>query len=246
CGRKELVGDTHFCVVGRARERRDRFGLGFPAKASDRSVITAAVRMTGNAQSRALRRRSVMAAQNLPVLDRVDQPEPQELQRNAKRQIPGWFGCKIGLYNFAVWDCRIIVDPRDNPERMHTSVPRPVGVPLEADLPYRAELLFKGRDDVLFAEAVWNQPEHRVFRKHRLRLAGLGAEEAAGPAESGLGMTHEALVAVVPCPEAVRIGVELREDGVEFAQASHRRAICHIRAAVAGRFQLSGPQYPLF
>ena len=148
CSRKELVGDAHYFVIGRARFRVIDLPEAFQPKRVIVPSSGAAVRMTGNAQSCALRCRSVVAAQNLPVLDRVDQPEPQELQRNAKSQIIGWLGCKIGLCDTAVWDCRISLDPRDDPELTLCSVPRPVGVELEADCPYRAELLFKGRDDV--------------------------------------------------------------------------------------------------
>jgi hypothetical protein len=56
-GWEELVADPHLDVVGLAGEHSQRLVLRLPAKAGDCPVIAAAVRVTGDAQGRTLRRR---------------------------------------------------------------------------------------------------------------------------------------------------------------------------------------------
>src|SRR5258707_14954797 len=53
-------------------------------------------------------------------------------------------------------------------------------------------------------------------------------------------MANKALVGIVARAQAVGIGMELREYRIELAQADNRRAIRHICARIACRFQLAG------
>src|SRR5713101_4879596 len=116
---------------------------------------------------------------------------------------------------------------------MDAPVARAVRLEFEADFPDRAVLLFEHEHHVLLAEAIWHQPEHRVFRQHRRPLARIGDEEPARAAECRLGMAQEALVGIVARAQAVGIGVELREYRIELAQAHDWRAVRYIRARIA-------------
>jgi hypothetical protein len=53
-------------------------------------------------------------------------------------------------------------------------------------------------------------------------------------------MAQQALVGIVPGTQAIGVGMELREYRIELAQAHDGRTRRHIRAGVAGRFQLAG------
>src|SRR5258708_35745938 len=88
-GRKQLVGNSHFDVIGLGRKHRDRLVPRFPAEPRDGAVIGATVGMTGNAERRALRRRGVETAENFPSLNGMDQAQSKHLQRDSERQISG-------------------------------------------------------------------------------------------------------------------------------------------------------------
>ena len=53
-------------------------------------------------------------------------------------------------------------------------------------------------------------------------------------------LLQQALVAIVSGTQAVGVGVELREDRIELAKSGDGRTLRHIRAGIAGRFQLAG------
>ena len=152
---------------------------------------------------------------------------------------------KIGLLDATGGDRRVILDAADHPQLMYAAITRAVGFVLKANLPDRSELLFEGWDDVLFSKAMRDKPEHRVLRQHRIGAAGVGHDEPARSAQGRLGMTQKALVGIVPRAEAIGIGVELGEEGVQLSLAYYRRSHRHIGAGVAGRFQLSRSVDPL-
>ena len=79
-GRKQLVGDPHFDVVGLGRKHRERLVLRLPAEPRDGAVIAAAVRMAGDTERCALARGGIEVAQNLPILNRIDQAQARHLQ----------------------------------------------------------------------------------------------------------------------------------------------------------------------
>jgi hypothetical protein len=116
---------------------------------------------------------------------------------------------------------------------MDAAIAGAVGIVFKADFADRAQLLLERWYDILFAEAVRDEPEQWIFRQSRDRLAGVGHDEPAGAAEGRLGMAQEALVGVVPCAEPVRVGVELRKERIEFALADYRRAHRDVGAGVA-------------
>jgi hypothetical protein len=145
---------------------------------------------------------------------------------------------KIRLRQGAIGEGRIIGDARHDPKLMHAAVAGAVGLVFEADFPDRAVLLFEDGNHVLLAEAIWHQPEHRVFRQHRRPLSGIWHDKSAGTAEGRLGVAQEALVGVVTRAEAVGVGMELRKYGIELAHSRDRRAVRHVGAGIAGRFQL--------
>jgi hypothetical protein len=172
------------------------------------------------------------------------EPQSEQLQRNPEGQIaPGQLCREVGLPDGAILDGRIVVDAGHDPQLMHAAVARTVGFVFEAHLADRPKLLFKGRDDVLLAEAVRNQLEHWIFRRQRRPLSGIGNQEAARATQGRLRMTQQALLGVVAGSETIGIGVELGKQGIELAVAGHRRAVHHVRAGVAGRFQLPGAIY---
>src|SRR5260370_12785564 len=106
---------------------------------------------------------------------------------------------------------------------MDAAVARAVGIVLEADLPDRPVLLLERRHHIPLAETVGHQAEHRVFRRQRRALAGIGDEETAGAAQSRLGMAQQTLVAIVPGTEAIGGGMELREYRVNLTAAPDSR-----------------------
>src|SRR5262249_38679379 len=149
---------------------------------------------SGDTERRAPRRRRRLAAQDLAVLDRIDQAQSEHLQRNAERQVAlGEFAGEIRLSDVAVGDSRIFGDGGDDPQLVHAAVARAVGLELEADLADRTELQLEGRDHVALAEAIGNEAEHRVFRRQRRTLARIGDEEAARAAQSRLKVAPETL-----------------------------------------------------
>src|ERR1700724_2288994 len=101
---------------------------------------------------------------------------------------------------------------------MDAAIARAVWFSLEADFPDRTKLLLERRDHIAFAEAVGDQAEHRVFRRQRRALAGVGDEEAARAAQGRLGMAQQALLGIVPGTQAVGVGMELRKDRIELAE----------------------------
>ena len=215
--------------------------------------------MTANPEPSPLRRRGSLVRKNFAVLYRVDQAEPEHRQGNAERDIVLLHLLfEIGLSERATPESRVVADARHDPQLMHATVgdrsrkniARAVDLVFEADLADRPKPLLEARHNIVFAEAVWNQIELRIFRgvrRHPSRnLLGIGDEKASGAAKSRLEVAAEALVGVVARAQPVRVGSELREDRVEFFEPvdrihRRRRPICDHGALVAGGFQLAGP-----
>ena len=145
-------------------------------------------------------------------------PSPSIWSGNPERKIAlGEFSFEIGLHDRAIRDRRVILDAANDPELMHATVARAVRLVLEAHFANGPVLLLERRDRVLLAEAVRDQPEHRIFRAATPLPARIGDEEAAGAAERRLRMAGEALVRVVARAQPIGIRVELGKDRIEFA-----------------------------
>src|SRR5262249_3347618 len=114
------------------------------AEPGDGAVIAAAVGMAGDAKRRALARGRVEVAQNLPVLNGIDQAQPEHLERDAERQIARReLGRKVRLRQRTTGERRMRANARHHPKLMPAAGGRAVRIELEADFPDRAELLFE-------------------------------------------------------------------------------------------------------
>src|SRR5581483_3901965 len=207
--------------------------------------------------------------QNFPVLDRLNQAEPEHRQRDPERDIMlSHLLFEIRLNETARGDRRVMLDTPHGPQLVHTAVRNRVAVAVaddvavtvhlvdKADLADRTVLQLKARYDILLAEAVRDQVELRVLwrpggLRTRLReIDRIGNQEAARPAQCRLRMTRETLVAIVTRAKPIGVGRELRKDRIDFLQSidriyDRRRSIGYHPAIVAGRFQLAGAKNPL-
>src|SRR5262249_18582164 len=103
-----------------------------------------------------------MTGQNLAILDRLYQAQPEHLQRNAESQVACLELCvKIRLSKGAVGNRGIVRTSTHGPELMYAAISSAVGVKLEAHLTDGAELRFKRRYKVQSSEAMGNEPELR-------------------------------------------------------------------------------------
>ena len=84
---KQVVRYAHFYVVGFSCENHDRFILRLPAKASNGAVVAAAIRHALYAQFLANLLGGFVTAQNLYVLNPVQNSQSVQLQGNAKAYI---------------------------------------------------------------------------------------------------------------------------------------------------------------
>src|SRR5262249_12767506 len=121
-----------------------RLVLRLPAEPRDGAVIAAAVGMAADAKRCALARSRVELAQNLPVLNGINQAQPEHLERDAERQIARReLGRKVRLRQGALGKRWIRLNAGHHPKLMYAAVGRAVRIELEADFPDRAELLFE-------------------------------------------------------------------------------------------------------
>src|SRR5262245_43554208 len=240
---RRTVSETHHELelhpigqdVSLTRKNGDRFVLGLPPEACDGAVVAAAIGMAFDAKLGPPPRGGFMLRQNFAVLNRLDQTQSQHLQRNAKSQIAGFeLRVEIGLGKSAVGNRWIVRTPAHRPELMHTAISRAVGVELETHFPDGAELFLEDGDYVLPSEAMGKQPELRVLRRLRNRLARIGNDEPARSTQDRVSMTDEALISVVPRAQSVGIGARLGKHRIQFA--GNRRAIRYVGAVVAGGF----------
>src|SRR5215813_11420334 len=244
-GRKSFVGNPHLYVVCLTREDGDRFVLGLPPEARDGAVVAAAIGMAFDAELGAPLGGRLVLRQNFAVLDGLNQTKPQHLQRDAESQITRFeLRVEIGLGEGAVGNRWIVRTSAHRPELMHTAVSRAVGVELESNFSNGAELFLKDGDYVLPSEAMGNQPELRILRRLRNRLARIGNDEPARSTKDGVGMTDEALISVMPRAQPVGIGASLGKHRIQLA--GNRRTFQYVGAGVASGFQLAGAQNPFF
>src|SRR5215813_10380379 len=237
-GRKSFVRDPHLDVVGLAGKDGDRFVLCLPTETRDRAVVATAVRMTRDPEPCPLRGCSLMVCQNLAILDRFNQAEPQHLQRNAERQIARReLRCEIRLSESAVGNGWIVCASAHRPELMHPAVTSAVGLEFESHFTDGSVLLFESGNNVLSSEAMGDQSKLRILRRLSHRIARIGNYESTGPAQNWMGMTYEALVGIMSCAQPIRIGVDLWEHRIQFTW--NGGAVCHVGAPIAGRLQLT-------
>src|SRR5205814_130259 len=86
-GGENLVGDSHFDVVGFAREDCDGLVLRLPSETSYGAVVAAAIGMAFDAKRSARGSGGVMTGQNLSILNRFDQSKACHLQGNAEGEV---------------------------------------------------------------------------------------------------------------------------------------------------------------
>src|SRR5215510_11838715 len=245
CGRKSFVGNPHLHVVSLTRKNGDRFVLGLPPEARDGAVVAAAIGMAFDAELGAPPGGGFMLRQNFAVLGGLNQTQAQHLQRNAESQIARFeLSVEIGLGEGAVGNRWIVRTPAHRPELMHTAISRAVGVELEAHFSNGAELFLKDGDYILPSEAMGNQPELRILRRLRNRLARIWNDETARSTQYGVSMTDEALISVMPRAQPVGIGSSLGKHRIQLA--GDRRTFRYVGACVASGFQLAGAQNPFF
>src|SRR5262245_30032861 len=243
--RKGFVGNPHLHVVSLTRKNGDRFVLGLPPEARDGAVVAAAIGMAFDAELGAPPGGGFMLRQNFAVLDGLNQTQAQHLQRNAESQIARFeLSVEIGLGEGAVGNRWIVRTPAHRPELMHTAISRAVGVELEAHFSNGAELFLKDGDYILPSEAMGNQPELRILRRLRNRIAWIGNDEPARSTQDWVSMTYEALISVMPRAQPVGIGASLGKHWIQLA--GDRRTFQYVGAGVASGFQLACAQNPFF
>src|SRR5262245_23835553 len=121
-----------------------------------------------------------MTGQNLAILNRLYQAEPEHLQRNSESQVVGLeLRLEIRLGKRAVGNRGIVGASTHGPELMHAAVSSAVGVKLETHFTDGAELRFKRRNDVQPAKAMWNEPELRILYRLRNRVGRVRNDEPA-------------------------------------------------------------------
>src|SRR5262245_17807708 len=107
-----------------------------------------------------------MTGQNLAILDRLNQAQPQHLQRNAESQVASLeLRLEIRLGKSAVGNRGIVRTAAHCPELMNTAIASAVGVKLEPHFTDGAELRFKRRYNVQPSETMGNEPELRILRR---------------------------------------------------------------------------------
>src|SRR5262249_31398406 len=79
CRREQLVGNAHLDIVSLSGEHGERLVLRLPAEARDGAVILVTVGMSGDSERLALAPGRVEMAHNFAVLNRIDQPQPEQL-----------------------------------------------------------------------------------------------------------------------------------------------------------------------
>ena len=136
CG-ENVVGHPHLDVVRFTGEDGQRFILRLPSEAGDGAVVAAPVRHAADAHRRTQRRRRRRVADDGRVLNRLDQSEAKQLQRDAERQVAVAvlrFEIRLGKNRGGAPRRTDIASSDHREQRMHAAVRRPVRIFLEAHL----------------------------------------------------------------------------------------------------------------
>ena len=91
CG-EDVIGHAHFHVVGLGRKNRQGFVLRLPAETRNGAVVVAPVGNAADPQRSTQRRRGGCVAQDRHILNRLDQTQAEQLERECERR-----GCRCDI-----------------------------------------------------------------------------------------------------------------------------------------------------
>src|SRR5215469_14853290 len=140
-----------------------------------------------------------MTGQDLAILNRLYQAQPEHLQRNAESQVACLeLRVKIRLGKGAAGNRGIVRTAAHGPELMNTAISGAVGVKLESHFTDGAELRFKRRDNVQPTETMGNEAELRILCRLRSSVGRVRNDEPARSTQDRVSMAHKTLVGVEP------------------------------------------------
>ena len=125
---------------------------------------------------------------------------------------------------------------------MHSAIRASIGLSREPHFADRSVPLDERRNGIHRAFAVWNQIEHRIFRRALFawRILRIRHHETARTTKRRLVVAHRALISIESHSQPRRICLR---DKIRFRQFGERSQ-CQVAAVIAHTFQLHRPLQP--